>query len=146
MTYAEEVNYWKSGQSAPDTWLDKTKKELAVAGGKILAEGYGSDANSKAAYMLGFELDGQQYKIVWPVLPSKSGNTRAAKIQAATMLYHDVKAKCVSAKVLGNRAAFFSYLLLPNGRNVVESTLTDALDWLPVVLGGPKLIGVADND
>lgn len=145
MIYAEEVNYWKTGQSSPDTWLDKAKREIDTAGGWVLAEGYGSDANGRAAYMLGFELDGQRYKVVWPVLPSKSKNERAAKVQAATMLYHDIKAKCVTAKVMGSRAAFFSYLLLPDGRAAAEATFPEIARMLPAVLGGQALIGVIDN-
>lgn len=120
LPFAEEINYWKTGTSRPDTWVAKTIKQLEDLGGLLLAEAYGKDSTGKAAFMLAFEIGGEQYKIVWPVLESKSGNEKAAKIQAATMLYHDVKAKCVSAAVLGVRSAFFSYLLLPDGRIAAE--------------------------
>ena len=70
--------------------------------------------------MLAFEIGGDKFKVLFPVLPSKSGNEKAARIQAATMIYHDIKSKCVSAAVLGSRAAFFSYLLLPDGRTTAN--------------------------
>ena len=35
LPYAEDVNYWKTGQSAPDTWLDHAKTEIAAAGGAV---------------------------------------------------------------------------------------------------------------
>lgn len=135
MTYAEEVNYWKTSRTSPDTWLEKAKREIARAGGKVLAEGFGSD-NDRAAYMLAFEFTGERFKAIWPVLPSKSGDDRAARIQAATMLYHDVKARAVSAKVLGIRAAFFSYLLLPDGRTAAEVATPELVEAMPKLLTG----------
>ena len=98
LPFAEDVNYWKTGKSAPDTWIDRAKHEIESINGQVLAEGFGHESlTGKAAYMLAFKIAGEQFKITWPVLPSKSGAKRAAKIQAATMLYHDVKARCVSA-------------------------------------------------
>ena len=43
MIYAEDVNYFKTGTSAPDTWIDKAKAEIRTAGGKTLSEAYGKD-------------------------------------------------------------------------------------------------------
>jgi len=116
LPYAEEVgHYWQTSQSAPDTWIDRAKKIIQDMGGEILADGFGS-AGGRAAFMLGFKFEAQQYKVIWPVLPTRSGNQASAKRQAATLLYHDVKAKAMAASVLGVRAAFFSYLLLQDGR------------------------------
>ena len=106
--YAEQVNYWKTSKSAPDTWIDRTKKLIEQLGGRVLMEGFGNKPTSgRAAFVLAFELDFDRFKIVWPVLQSESKNERAAKVQAATMLYHDIKAKCISSAVLGKRVAFF---------------------------------------
>lgn len=143
-TYAEQVNYWQTSRTSADSWLDKTKKEITAAGGTVLAEGFGSDVGTgRSAYMLGFTLDDQRYKIVWPVLPSKTGNERAARIQAATMLYHDVKARCVAAKAIGSRSAFFGYLLLSDGRAAAEATLPEVVEMLPAVLSG-RLLAVKE--
>lgn len=137
MTNAEDVNYWKTSRTSPDTWLEKAKREITKANGVILGEGFGSEPQtSRAAYMLAFEFEGERFKAIWPVLPSKSGDERAARIQAATMLYHDVKARCVSAKVLGCRAAFFSYYLLPDGRTATEVSAPELLDAMPKLLIG----------
>lgn len=115
--YAEDINYWKTGQSSPDTWMDKAKTQIEKIGGMIVADGYGNEPmTGRSAYMLTFEIAGDDFMVIWPVLASKTENTRAAKIQAATMLYHDVKAKCISSYVLGSRSAFFSYLLLSSGQ------------------------------
>jgi hypothetical protein len=88
-------------------------------GGEVLADGFGS-AGGRAAFMLAFKFEGQQYKVVWPVLPTRSGKEISAKRQAATLLYYDVKAKAMTASVLGVRVAFFSYLMLQDGRTTSE--------------------------
>lgn len=113
--YAEDVNYWQSSQSQPDTWIDRAKREISSVGGKVAAEAFGATADGRAAFMLAFMLGGDSYRIEWPVLPSRTGKDKAAKVQAATMLYHDVKHKCVMAKIRGVRAAFLEYLMLPDG-------------------------------
>lgn len=129
---AEHVNYWKTSKSAPDTWIDRTKNLIEQLGGRVLMEGFGNEPTSgRAAFVLAFEIDGDQFKVVWPVLQSESKNEKAAKVQAATMLYHDIKAKCISSAVLGKRVAFFSFLMLPNGRNITELAAPDLMQDIP---------------
>lgn len=116
LPYAEDVkHYWQTSSSSPDTWIDRAKKIIQDLDGEILADGYGS-TKGRTAFMLAFKIKGQNYKVVWPVLPSWSGKEPAAKRQAATMLYHDVKAKAMTASVLGVEVAFFNYMMLPDGR------------------------------
>lgn len=134
LPYGEELPYWQTGRSDPQKWLDMTAKELRRAGGRIMGEAYGNDLSTdRAAYMLQFELGGEAYKIVWPVLPSRSRNEKAARLQAATMLYHDTKARCVAARVLGPRAAFFTYLLLPDGRTAAQAATPELAAQLPAI-------------
>ena len=128
---AESISYWKTSQSSPDKWIERTIKVIEQYGGKVLAEGFGSDANSHAAYMIGFEMHGEKFKVVWSVLPSDTNNERAARIQAATLLYHDIKAKCISATVFGARVAFFSYLMLPGGRTAIEASEKELTEGIP---------------
>jgi hypothetical protein len=133
--YAEDINYWKTGTTAPDTWIDHAKKEIVSAGGTIGNEAFGRDAEGRSAYMLEFAFSGERFRAVWPVLPTRGGaNERAARIQAATMLYHDIKAKCVAAKVHGARAAFFQYALLPDGRTAAQLTTPELADRWPRLL------------
>lgn len=133
--YADDLNYWKTGQSAPDAWLDKAKAEIRTAGGKTLSEAYGRDGNGRAAYMLEFSFGAEQFRAVWPVLPTRrTSDERAAKIQAATMLYHDIKAKCVAAKVHGAKAAFFQFLLLPDGRTAAQVAAPELIRLYPKML------------
>ena len=120
LPYGEDINYWQTSRSSSDSWIDKTSKQIQKSNGSVLAEAFGKDASGVSAFMFVFEIEGDRFKIVWPILPSKTNNERAAKIQAATMLYHDVKAKCISATVLGVRVAFFSYLLLSDGRTTTD--------------------------
>lgn len=136
--HGEEVNYWKTSQTQPDTWIERAKKEITSIRGKVLSEMYGSDENGRAAFVLMFTLGEDTFKLIWPVLPSREGNVQAARIQAATMMYHDVKAKVVSAKALGTRAAFFQYLLLPNGQSASEVGAADLVRLLPEVLSLPR--------
>lgn len=135
--YAEDVgNYWQTSRTSPDVWLEKAKREIVRAGGKVLGEAFGSEQGGRSAFMLAFRFNGEDFKVIWPVLPSKSGNDRAARIQAGTMLYHDVKARAVSAKVLGLRVAFFSYLMLSDGRTAAQIAMPELLEAFPKMLTG----------
>ena len=133
--YAEDVNYWQTERTATsaEKWIDKTKSEINGAGGRVLNEAFGS-MDGRAAYMLEFTFGADRFRAVWPVLPSKTKNERAARIQAATMLYHDVKAKCVSAKVHGPRAAFFQYAMLPDGRTAAQLAAPELVHLYPKML------------
>jgi hypothetical protein len=151
LPYGEDVNYWQTSRSSPDVWIDRTKKQIEKLGGTVLAEGYGSEPTSgRSAYMLAFQIGNDNYKVMWPVLPTKSGNEKAARIQAVTMLYHDVKAKCITAHVLGARSAFFSYMLLPDGRTAAEASAPELLQAIPSLFAPehPQLPGndVVDGD
>lgn len=134
MIYADDVNYFKTSTAAPDTWIDKTKAEIKAAGGRVLKDAFG-DQEGRAAYMLEFVFGDDLFRAVWPVLPTRRlADARAARVQAATMLYHDVKSKCVSAKVHGLRAAFLQYVMLPDGRTAAQAATPD------IVLAYPKLL------
>ena len=126
---AEELgHYWKTSKTPPDTWLDRAEDLIVKHGGKVLARGFGS-AGGREAYMLGFELEGDRFRIVWPVL--ESDDVRAARIQAATCLYHYVKQTLIAARVLGARTAFFSWLMLPDGRTACELSVPEMTNVLP---------------
>jgi hypothetical protein len=134
LPYAEDVgHYWKTSQSSPDAWMERAKKIIKDLGGEIIADAYGS-SSGRAAFMLAFKIKGQNYKVVWPVLPSFSGKEGAAKRQAATMLYHDVKAKAMTASVLGIEVAFFSYMMLPDGRVSSELARPELGEAFPKLL------------
>ena len=134
LPYAEDIgHYWQTSQSSPDGWIDRAKKIIVDLGGQILADGYGS-ASGQAAFMLAFKIKDQSYKVVWPVLPSHSGKETAAKRQAATLLYHDVKAKAMTASVLGIEVAFFSYMMLPDGRVSSELAKPELAKEFPKLL------------
>jgi hypothetical protein len=141
LPYAEDVNYWRTSKSSPDAWMDRTRRQIEKLGGQVLAEGFGSEPGlGRAAYMLAFELEGERYKVVWPVLPSKTGNERAARVQAVTLLYHDIKAKAISAAVLGARAAFFSFLMLPDGRTATGVATPELTKLAPAMLTAGPII------
>jgi hypothetical protein len=144
LPYAEDVNYWQTGKSSPDTWIDNAQKEIRAIGGKIHGWAFGTQYTSppRAAYMMEFELSGERFKVIWAVLPTRSGkNEASARIQAATMLYHDIKARCVSAKVIGKRTAFFSYLLLPDGCSVAHVATPELMNQLPEMFRIKQLTG-----
>ncbi len=138
LPYAEDVNYWKTSKSSPDTWMERARRQIEKLGGKVLAEGFGSEPTTgRAAYMLAFDLDSERFKVVWPVLPSKTGNERAARVQAATLLHHDIKAKAISSAVLGTRVAFFSFLALPDGRTAADIAAPELVRLVPAILQAP---------
>ena len=141
LPYAETINYWRTSKSAASTWLARARAEIVKVGGNILGYATGFDiVRGRAAHMMAFELRSDRFKVMWPVLPSKAGDERAAEIQAATMLYHDVKARCVSAKVLGTRAAFFSYLMLADGQSVSELSTPELAEAIPGFLSGRRAL------
>jgi hypothetical protein len=141
MNYAEDVNYWKTGRSSADTWLEKAKDIIRSVDGEVLASGsFTEDAVGRAGFVLTFSLDGEYFTIKWPVLESKTGNLTAARIQAATALYHEVKSACVKLKFIGSRSAFFAYLQLPDGRMVSEARSDELSALLPSAVSEYRLI------
>ena len=139
--YAEKLPYFKTSQKGPDVWIDKAKIEIDRAGGVMLSEGFG-ESEGKAAYMLRFEIEGSRYRIIWPLAESlyhspDKAFRNASRKQAATMLYHDVKAMCVKARAIGAEVAFFSHLELSNGK--VANEMVGATGKLPALLGKLEL-------
>ena len=130
---AEDLNYWRTGTSAPEVWIDKAKREINTIEPQVVGEAFGSESG-RAAFMLQFQIGGEPYRVVWPVLRSRTGNERAARIQAATMLYHDVKHRVIQAKVFGARHAFFQFLVLPDGRTAATLAAPELADRLPKLL------------
>ena len=137
-TYAENLPSWKTSRSSVDSWLDKVKNEITKAGGWVLSTMYGDDHLGRAAFMIAFRFDDDTFKMTWPVLRSKSDNLQAAKIQAATMMYHSVKARAVEVRVRGARAAFFGDLMLSDGRTASEASQEAFLAELPMMLPPPE--------
>lgn len=138
LPYADDLNYWKTSQVSTDSWIDKAKAEIRAAGGLVTGSAFG-DSGGRAAYLLDFTFGADRFRVVWPVLPTRSGkevDQRAARVQACTMLYHDVKAKAVSAKVHGFRAAYVQYLMLGDGRTAAEAATPELSDLMPKLLTG----------
>lgn len=134
LPYAEDIgHYWETSKSPPDSWIARTKHLIESLGGTVLAEGFGA-VDDKAGYMMAFKIGADNFKVVWPVLPSRTGKHGAAKRQAATLLYHDIKAKAMTASVLGTRSAFFSYMVLPDGRATNELAKPELQDAFPLLL------------
>ncbi len=134
LPFAEDIgHYWKTGQSSPDQWMEKTRKLIEGLGGEILAEGFGATSD-REAFMLSFTINQDKYKVVWPVLPSKTNSKMAARRQAATLLHHDIKAKAMTSSVLGAKVAFFSYAVLPDGRTASELATPELAEAFPLQL------------
>lgn len=114
----------------------RSETSTSQAGGEFKGEGFGSDADGRAAFMLAFEIKGDKFKIIWPVMKSKTSNERAARVQAATTLYHYVKAVCLYAAVVGTRTAFFSHFMLPDGRTASEVSGYELAEMTPRLLLG----------
>lgn len=136
--YAEDVNYFQTSQVSPDAWIDRSKKEITRIGGKVLAEAFGADDGGQG-FLLAFKIGEDRFEIRWAVLPTRtSGKEKAARIQAATLMYHDVKHKVVMAKVKGVRTSFLEYLVLANGQSVGSAAAnnTDFFNIAPQLLIG----------
>lgn len=138
-TYAEDLPYWNTSQrTGADEWLEKAKEEIKRAGGSILSSMYGDDELGRAGFMIRFRFGQDEFRMFWQVVQSKTKNQKKAKIQAATMMYHAIKARAVEVRVRGARAAFYGDLLLTDGRTVVEASEEAFLDRLPALLPVPR--------
>lgn len=133
LPYAEEVNYWRTGQSDPDRWIDNACTMITEVGGQVIGQAYGR-LGGRHAYMIAFVVGKDSFRIEWPVLESRSGDEKAARRQAATCLYHDVKAKCMVVKIKGARAAFFEYLLL-DGQPMASYANPELAAAMPKLIG-----------
>lgn len=133
MTYAEEVNYWKTSKSSTDTWMEKIRAEIETVGGVVQANGQ-FEQHEQIVFMIKFVIGDDTYEVRFPTLPVKNdtpSNRTAAKVQALTAVYHDVKSKCVLAKFMGIRFAFHSYLRLADGRTAGELASGDIAEKMP---------------
>lgn len=121
--YAHTLPYWKTSTSSPDKWIDRALAVLKKLGAKDISHMFGS-SNGSAAYMITFRAAGQTFRIVWPVMRLRDGDKeRDGRRQAATLLYHDCKAKAVAAAAFGVEVAFVGQLVLPTGKTVEQSTV-----------------------
>lgn len=144
LPYAEDMNYWKSGRSEPDKWLESASKIITDLGGKVVSYAYGiDDTTGKAAYLFAFKFGADMFKVVWPILPTRSGREeRDAKRQAATMLYHDIKAQVLKAYIWGPKTAYFHYMMLPDGRTAAQASIEELAFGIPAMFlsGDIKLL------
>ncbi len=142
--YADDLPYWQTGKkTSPDDWMDKARAILERLGGKVLAQAAARDANDRAVYMMAWRIGGDTFRLEWPVLPSKRGNIAAARIQAATMVYHYVKEAAINAAVMGTRNAFLAHLVLPDGRTAGNADDTLLLEVASASRGQLQLRGPA---
>ena len=131
--YAEKCSYWKTSKSSADDWHEKTTALIEKFGGIVTSSGFGS-SGGKQAYMIEFEFEGDQYKTIWPALESELGDQKSARKQAATMLYHDTKAKLISAQALGFKTAMFQWYRVPDGRSAFELADQELISHVPQLL------------
>lgn len=133
LPYAHELPCWKTGKSSPDVWIERAKEVITKLGGELLQEAFGA-SNGRSAYMIRFQFGDETFRIVWPVLKTRMpSEDAAARVQAATLLYHDCKAKMVAAQVLGTRTAFFYALELPGGKVMAEIATPALMSSIPNV-------------
>lgn len=126
MKYAEDLPYWNTSKSSPDVWLNRAAKIIKKLGGEVHLSGIGT-VDGRSAFIILCNIGGDNFRIAFPVVRTKSKSELSAKRQAATMLYHDVKARFISAEVLGTRSSFLSFLQLPDGRTASEVSNHDLL-------------------
>lgn len=142
LPYAEDLSYFKTSKSNAGSWLDKTEALIEKHGGSVLLRAKGKNLES-SAFLVEFVFEADRFRAVWPVLPSKYEGKdsdpifiRAAERQAATMLHHDCKARCMKVAIFGARLAFFDFLLLDDGRTAGQLSTPELADHTPVALLG----------
>ena len=130
LPFAEDMNYWKSGKSAPDKWLDSAEDIINKLGGEVHLRAIGRQ-DGRSVYCMNFSFGEDRFKAIWPVLPTKKNEKRAAERQASTMLFHDVKSRSLRSSIFGPRVAFFDFLLLENGKTTTQLTNQELLNYTP---------------
>ncbi len=140
--YAEEAPYWKTSRTAAEDWVEKAKRVIVGAGGRVLADMV-LNVEGKTTYVIKFAMaiDGQEreYRIDWPVLKSRAGDERAAKVQAATVLYHAVKSLLLLAIPYGPRASHLIWELMPDQKTTVLQAA--AQEFQPLLPPAAKVAG-----
>ena len=132
---ANEMPYWKSGTSSPDSWFDKVENLIEKYGGTIHSRVVARSGHNEGI-MIGFTIAGESFKLTWPVLPPKNPNDRlAATRQAATMIYHDTKARVNRLAIFDPKVVFADWLLLENGRTIAENPNTNIAQHLSGMIG-----------
>jgi len=121
--YAEDLPYWRTGTKYNQA-IDEAVNALNKYGAEISMNGQFSIDGVKVI-AIQFKLDGDEYRLVERIiLPRKRSGTndRAAEIQAAAALKHNVKSRLNQYLRNGARNAFMSALILPNGRVAHEES------------------------
>ena len=130
---AKSLPYWKTSNSAPETWVRKACAEIERADGVIEMCLPSAQQHGRIAHVIQFVLDEEEFRLMWPVAEHDPDDQLAALRQAATMLYHDVKSRCLKARVFGARWAFQAELLLPDGRTAGQLSTPELVEALPPV-------------
>lgn len=138
MKKADECAYWKTSSSSPGTWSERTRGLIEKNGGEVIGNGTMKKGGVEC-FVMSFDFGEDRFSACWPVLDHKyKGDEVAARRQAATMLYHDVKNRVVAMQVFGARIAFLGWLSLPDG-----STVQDCVDRVVLALPGKTAGGPA---
>lgn len=136
LPFAEDMPYWKTSKSGVESWMDKTEVLIDSIGGRVDTRIIGK-SGGKEGIMFGFFINGDAYKLMWPVLPTKKEADRGAALrQCATMIYHDTKARINRIRIFGPRVVFSDWLVLESGKTLAET----AGDMVPAAIQGIKLL------
>ena len=136
LPFADTMPYWKTSSSGIETWLDKTENLIEGIGGHVDTRIVGK-SGGKEGILFGFFIEGDAFKIMWPVLPvKKEKDSKAALRQCATFIYHDTKARINRVRIFSARVVFSDWLVLETGTTVAE---IDNLG-IPNALAGIKLL------
>lgn len=119
LPFAEDSNYWKTGEAGPDTIRRRIEAQVEKLGGTTRLFARGTDEEGRSAFLFEFAIEGDRYRVMWPVLPTRGRpDASAQERQAMSFVYHEVKARALAAAILGTRASFAPYLLLGSGATV----------------------------
>ena len=133
LPHAESLNYWKSSTSSAQSWLDKTEALIEGFGGEVSVVAKGKQ-DDRVVFVMEFEFYPDRFRAVWPVLPPRGGDIKAAERQAATMLFHDVKARTLRVAVMGPRTAFLDFLLVESGMTLAQLSSAELQRGVPPLL------------
>ena len=83
--------------------------------------------NENQAYMIGFNLEGDEFRIVEMVLPVKDErDITASRRQAVTRVHHRVKQLLMDAEIYGAKSAMVQYLVDPDSKQTMGELVLSA--------------------
>lgn len=139
LPFGEDIgHYWRTSKKDAGYWLNSVRDMIvSIPGCKVLKK-VDYEENDQNFFLVEFTVGLDWFKIIYPVLPVRQLKDReAARVQAVTLMFHEVKSRMMLIKIFGIHYAFLNYLVADNGKTVSQMAVPE-LAKLPILLDAPR--------